>query len=136
MTDRGITKILAVGMAAGLAGVVATCLAAGWGRFWINWILWFLFLLTIGLGCLFIVALEHVVGARWSVPLRRVPSEAMSNPNFVAIMTSSRTGRSASPTSSSFANGPYASAVSKKVMPRSTAARSNEIMFWRSAGKL
>jgi hypothetical protein len=30
-------------------------------------------LLTIGLGCLFLVALEHTVGARWSIPLRRVP---------------------------------------------------------------
>ena len=57
----------------GLAGVVAACFFAGWERFWANWILWFLFLLTIGLGCLFLVALEHVVGARWSIPLRRVP---------------------------------------------------------------
>src|SRR5512136_759137 len=53
--------------------MAATGLVAGWERFWVNWILWFLFILTIGLGSLFIVALEHVVGARWSVPLRRVP---------------------------------------------------------------
>jgi len=66
-------NILVVGAIAGLAGVGATGLFAGWERFWINWILWFVFILTIGLGCLFIVALEHVVGARWSVPLRRVP---------------------------------------------------------------
>ncbi len=58
---------------AGLAGVVATGLVSGWERFWVNWIIWFLFILTIGLGSLFMVALEHVVGARWSVPLRRVP---------------------------------------------------------------
>jgi hypothetical protein len=49
------------------------------------------------------------------------------NPNFVAITTPSRSGASASPTSVSFVNGPYASAVSKKVMPRSTAARSTLI---------
>ena len=47
----------------------------------------------------------------------------MPNPNFVAITTWSRNGASASPTSSSFVNGPYASAVSNIVTPRSTAAR-------------
>src|SRR2546426_1922603 len=41
------------------------------------------------------------------------------NPNLVAITTCPRKGASASPTSSSLVNGPYASAVSKKVMPRS-----------------
>jgi hypothetical protein len=64
---------LAIAAAAGMLGVAATCLICGWERFWANWILWFLFLLTIGLGSLFMVALEHVVGARWSIPLRRVP---------------------------------------------------------------
>jgi hypothetical protein len=51
--------------------------ATGWiegaARFWANWILWFLALATTALGCLFLVALEHLVGARWSVPVRRVP---------------------------------------------------------------
>jgi len=42
-----------------------------WERFWANWLLWFLFLVSIGLGSLFIVALEHLVGAKWSVPIRR-----------------------------------------------------------------
>jgi hypothetical protein len=57
----------------GLVGVVATYALAGVERFWANWVLWFVFLLTIALGSLFIVALEHLVGARWSVPVRRVP---------------------------------------------------------------
>src|SRR5436190_833948 len=52
-----------------------------------------------------------------------MPSGLIPKPNFVAITTRSRTGASASPTNSSFVNGPYASAVSKKVTPRSTAAR-------------
>ena len=73
MNESGTRKILVVGAVAGLAGVVATGFVAGWERFWVNWILWFVFILTIGLGCLFIVALEHVVGAKWSVPLRRIP---------------------------------------------------------------
>src|SRR5271157_1248682 len=64
--------------AIGLAGIVAAFLLSGRERFWANWILWFLFLLTIGLGSLFIVALEHVVGATWSKPLRRVPERLSS----------------------------------------------------------
>ena len=73
MRQESVTRVLAAGAAAGLAGVAAAFLVSGRERFWANWILWFLFLVTIGLGCLFIVALEHLVAARWSVPLRRVP---------------------------------------------------------------
>src|SRR3954469_23443094 len=50
--------------------------------------------------------------------------------NFVAITTWPRNGSSASPTSSSLANGPYTSAVSKNVTPRSTAVRSSAIMSY------
>lgn len=57
----------------GLLGVIASAFLAGAPRFWANWLLWFLFLLTLALGALFLVALEHLVGARWSVPLRRLP---------------------------------------------------------------
>jgi hypothetical protein len=78
MSQGGVTKILTLGAALGLVGVLATGFAVGWERFWINWILWCLFILSIGLGCLFIVALEHVVGAKWSVPLRRVPERLSS----------------------------------------------------------
>jgi len=65
--------ILVIGCILGLAGIALTFFVSGMQRFWINWNIWFLFLLTTGLGCLFIVALEHVVGARWSTPLRRIP---------------------------------------------------------------
>jgi hypothetical protein len=78
VSESGTTRVLAIGAAAGLAGAAATGFVSGWDRFWANWNLWFLFLLTIGLGCLFIVALEHVVGAKWSVPLRRVPERLAS----------------------------------------------------------
>jgi hypothetical protein len=71
-------KKLAATAAVGLAGVLIAGRISGWERFWANWILWFLFLLTIGLGSLFVVALEHTVGARWSVPLRRVPERLSS----------------------------------------------------------
>jgi hypothetical protein len=58
--------------------MIAAFFISGRERFWANWILWFLFLMTIGLGSLFIVALEHVVGAKWSIPLRRVPERLSS----------------------------------------------------------
>jgi hypothetical protein len=71
---RGKTgKFLAAGCLVGFAGIAMTFLFSSPERFWLNWIVWSLFLLTTGLGCLFIVALEHVVGARWSIPLRRIP---------------------------------------------------------------
>jgi hypothetical protein len=73
VNQSGAGKSLGVAAVVGLAGVLATGFIYGWERFWVNWILWFVFVLTIGLGCLFIVALEHVVGTKWSVPLRRVP---------------------------------------------------------------
>ena len=78
MNESRVTKVLSLGAVAGLAGVLATGLFVGWQRFWINWVLCSLFVLTIGLGSLFLVALEHVVGAKWSVPLRRVPEKLSS----------------------------------------------------------
>src|SRR6266849_6540353 len=57
------------------------------------------------------------------------------NPNLVAITTRSRIGASASPTSSSFVNGPYASAVSKNVTPPSTAARIDRDAFVSARGR-
>ncbi len=57
--------------AAGAVGLVATWVVEGPARFWANWLLWFVYLLTIGLGALFLVALEHLAAARWSIPIRR-----------------------------------------------------------------
>ena len=51
----------------------------------------------------------------------RVPSGARSLPNLVASTTSSRRPAMARPTSCSLVNGPYMSAVSRKVTPRSRA---------------
>ena len=78
MNHSSVTKILTWGAAAGLVGVLATGFTVGWERVWVNWILWSLFVLTVGLGCFFLVALEHVAGAKWSVPLRRVPERLSS----------------------------------------------------------
>jgi hypothetical protein len=72
--------------ALGALGAGLTYGLAGAERFWINWLLWFLFFLTLSLGALFLVALEHLVGARWSVPLRRIPERISSLLLVVAPM--------------------------------------------------
>jgi hypothetical protein len=56
----------------GAAGAAAAYFADP-PRFWANWLVWFLFLFTLALGAVFLVALEHLVAARWSTPLRRIP---------------------------------------------------------------
>ena len=79
-TTRGnLTRnVLWVMTLLGAAGAAAVYLAEGPERFWANWLVWTLYLLTLGLGNLFIVALERLVGAHWSVPMRRVPERLAS----------------------------------------------------------
>ena len=67
------TRVLWGATALGGVGVLAAYARAGAERFWANWILWFLFLFTVALGALFLVALEHLVNAKWSIPIRRIP---------------------------------------------------------------
>ncbi len=68
------TPKLLIGMTLlGALGVIAAYFQAGPERFWANWLVWFLFLFTLALGCLFLVAIEHLVAATWSVPIRRLP---------------------------------------------------------------
>jgi hypothetical protein len=72
--EANTTSSLAGGAAClGMAGSMACYFAGSEGprRFFANWIMWWMFLLSIVLGALFLVAVEHVVGAHWSVPLRR-----------------------------------------------------------------
>jgi hypothetical protein len=70
---------------------------------------------------------RRMLSGRLHKPPGSTPFSAKAKPNLVAIFTRSRTGSSASPTISSFVNGPYTSAVSKKVTPRSTARRISAI---------
>ncbi len=37
-----------------------------------NYLIAFTFMISIGVGALFLIALEYIVGADWSVPIRRV----------------------------------------------------------------
>jgi hypothetical protein len=63
---------------AGAAGAALAFVASARERFWASFVVWFLFVLTVGLGALFLVALNHLVGARWSVPLRRATERIAS----------------------------------------------------------
>jgi len=41
-------------------------------RFWHNYLIMYMFLVSIAVGALFYVALEYIIGANWSTPFRRV----------------------------------------------------------------
>ena len=71
--NKNASPLIWAATALGALGVAGTYAAAGPERFWANWLLWFVLMFTLALGSLFIVALEHLVSARWSVALRRVP---------------------------------------------------------------
>jgi hypothetical protein len=74
-----VAKFAPSAMAAiGAAGVALAFFAASRERFWASYVVWFLFVLTVGIGALFLVALNWLVGARWSVPLRRATERVSS----------------------------------------------------------
>lgn len=59
----------------------------GWGRFMHSYLVAFMFVLSIGLGALFWVTLQHLVNAQWSVAVRRIGELlAMSLP-LLAILS-------------------------------------------------
>jgi hypothetical protein len=78
MSAPSSPKLLWSATAVGGALALAAYAVEGPARFWANWVVWFLFLFTLALGALFLVALEHLVSARWSVPLRRIPERLAS----------------------------------------------------------
>lgn len=78
MSRLGSPRVLWSAAALGALGVVLTFVVSGPARFFLNWVLWFVFLVSVGLGALFVVALEHLVGSHWSIPLRRVPERIAS----------------------------------------------------------
>lgn len=78
MSAPSSPKLLWSATALGGVLALATYAVEGPARFWANWLVWFLFLFTLALGALFLVALEHLVNARWSVPLRRIPERLAS----------------------------------------------------------
>ncbi len=69
---------IAVATALGAVGIAIAFARIEAERFWANWVVWTVFLLTVALGALFLVALEHLCNARWSVPIRRAAERVSS----------------------------------------------------------
>ncbi len=59
--------LLGIGLAAGAIGLIIDP-----HKFLLNYLIGFVLLVSIGAGSLFMVALEYIAGADWSVPIRRV----------------------------------------------------------------
>jgi hypothetical protein len=68
---------LAGGAAAVLVAIATAALGAGWQRFFFSYLLAYAFLLSVGLGALFYVILQHLTRAGWSVVVRRL-AEALT----------------------------------------------------------
>lgn len=69
----------------GMAGAAATY-SHDPKRFTYAWLFGFMTVLTLGLGSLFFVVIQHLVGAHWSASLRRVAEFIMSGLPAVAIL--------------------------------------------------
>jgi hypothetical protein len=68
MTKAGAVAVLGLGVSA----VLGMSQNDGWRRFSLAYLTAFAWALTIGLGALFWVLLQHLVGAKWSTALRRL----------------------------------------------------------------
>ncbi|MBV6445925.1 MAG: quinol:cytochrome C oxidoreductase [Ignavibacteriales bacterium] len=73
--------LLAIGLIVGALAFVLDPVRAGF-----SYLLGFFFVLTIGVGALFIIALEYVAGADWSTPMRRVPEFLGSSVPFFLLL--------------------------------------------------
>lgn len=73
--------LLGVGLAAGIAGLLIDS-----HRFMMSYVIGFMLLLSIGAGSLFMVALEYIAGADWSVPIRRINEFYAASVLFIIVL--------------------------------------------------
>lgn len=85
---RRLPAIGLVVAAAGLGGGLAFGLASPASRpqLWHSWLVGALFVLSIALGGLFFVLVQHATQAGWSVVVRRIAENAMATLPFLALM--------------------------------------------------
>ncbi|MBT6121326.1 hypothetical protein HOH45_07680 [bacterium] len=74
-----------------VVGIVGICGAIILGRedstqFFYSYLVSYLFFLTISLGALFFVIIQHLTRAGWSVGLRRIPEHLMANLPLMAVL--------------------------------------------------
>ncbi|MCC6636301.1 MAG: quinol:cytochrome C oxidoreductase, partial [Ignavibacteriaceae bacterium] len=73
--------LLAIGLIVGAFGLLLDPTRAKF-----SYLLGFFYLLTIGMGALFLISLEYVVNADWSTPIRRIPEFiSASVPLFIVV---------------------------------------------------
>jgi len=76
----GFRVLLAVGVAGlGAAFALASGTEGGWARFYPSYLVSFVFFLSLALGALFFVLLQHVTRAGWSVAVRRLAEGVAPN---------------------------------------------------------
>ncbi len=73
--------LLIIGTVLGIVGYYTDSTRAAY-----TYLLMFMFVLSVGVGSLFFVALEYLAGADWSTPIRRVPEYLASTIPFLAIL--------------------------------------------------
>lgn len=78
--STGVT-LLVIGILFGIIGLYLDT-----QRFLLNYLLAFAFLISVGVGALFLVTLEYVAGADWSVPIRRVTEFFSSTVPYLLII--------------------------------------------------
>jgi hypothetical protein len=84
-------RLMAIGAAVALAGVAgsyawATVGGLGAERFWQSYLVAFAFWLSIALGGLFFVTLQHLTRAGWSVSVRRTAEAIAQNVQLLALL--------------------------------------------------
>ncbi len=84
-------KVGRVAGAVGIAGVAASLVLAatgedGWQRFFFAYLLSFAYVLTLALGALFFVVLQHLTRAGWSVVVRRWAEGIAATLPFLALL--------------------------------------------------
>ncbi len=84
---RHLTTLFLVA-AGGLAFAAANCLLLenAWHRFWSAYLVAFAFILSISLGSLFFVLVQHLMRAGWSVVVRRIAEVFACNLIVVAVL--------------------------------------------------
>jgi hypothetical protein len=73
--------LIAIGIIGGIGAFILNAEQAAF-----NYLLGFMFLMSIGVGALFLIALEYVAGADWSTPIRRIIEHTASVTPYLLLL--------------------------------------------------
>jgi hypothetical protein len=85
LTDRG--RLGSIMIAAAVVGLLLSALGmiVDWHRFYFSYLVAFVFWVSLGLGGLFFTMLHHLVGATWSIVVRRISESLMMTLPVMAL---------------------------------------------------